>query len=371
MKSALQLCCASLLLLTLASCSMHSQYIKTDSQGQVTRLKRSIDVDAVHYSIEAELTSALTLDNTGNSILALPEHSYIRINRTKDNLDFVLEGRQTDTVSQLSVNGKVVDDSEQRRKQIEQLTLMMFRNTPIDAKGRVKTLLQYQGTALVLNEISLMQDQESKTQYINELLQQAVLTEPQQLQLLANTATIQSDYELTEALLLLVKAQSIDPSTQKAILQTSSGIASDYEKRRLLSQLAQPHSGFQLGPILQASVDIESDYELGQLLQQAAPQLQNNDTLQAFLHAAKSIESDYELQQVLTVLPFERFSTAQNEQVIALAAAWIESDYELATMLTHMLSRAAEPQALQQAVKAALTTISSDSEKVRVFELLH
>lgn len=371
MKSALQLYCSALLLITLASCTIHSQYVKTDDLGQVTRLKRSIDVDSVRYNIDAELTSALTLDSTGNRILALPEQSYIRISTTKDNLDFVLERRQADTESELSVHGKVVGDSEQSRQQIEQLTLMMFRNTPIDAKGRVNTLLQYQGTTKVLNEISLMQDQDSKKQYFNELVKQAVLTEQQQLQLIASTATIQSDYELTEVLLLLAKAQSIQPSVQKNLLQTSSRIGSDYEKRRLLSQLAQPPSGFQLVQILQASLEIESDYELGQLLQQAAPQIQDNDTLQALLRTAKSIESDYELQQVLTALPFERFGTTQNEQVIALAAANIESDYELATMLTLMMSRASNPQALQSAIKAALKTISSDSEKVRVFELLH
>jgi hypothetical protein len=371
MKSALQLCCSALLLLTLASCTVHSQYIKTDDQGQVTRLKRSFEVDAVRYSIDAELTSALTLDNTGNRILALPEQSYVRIHSTKDNLDFVLERRQADTESELRVHGKVVGDSEQSRRQIEQLTLIMFRHTPIDAKGRVNTLLQYQGTTKVLHEISLMQDLESKKQYFNELVKQAVLTEQQQLQLIASTSTIQSDYELTELMLLLAQAQSMQPQVQKALLQTSMRINSDYEKRRLLSQLAQPPSGFPLDQILQASGDIGSDYELGQLLQQAAPQIQHNDSLQALLSAAQSIESDYELQQVLTALPFERFSTTQNEQVIALAAATIESDYELATMLSLMLSRASDPQALQSAIKAALKTISSDSEKVRVFELLH
>lgn len=371
MKSALQLCCSALLLLTLTCCTIHSQYIKTDDQGQVTRLKRSIEVDSVRYSIDAELTSALTLDSTGNSILALPKQSYIRIGSTKDDLDFLLERQQAETKSELSLNGKQVGDSPQRRQQIEQLTLLLFRNTPIEAQGRVHALLQYQGADKVLNEISLMQDLQSKKQYFSELVKQAVLTEQQQLQLLESTATIQSDYELTEVLLLLAKAQSIQPSVQKNLLQASLRIDSDYEKRRLLSQLAQPQSGFQLGQILQASLDIESDYELGQLLQQAAPQVQDNDTLQALLSAAKSIESDYELQQVLAALPFEHFSKTQNEQVITLAGASIESDYELATMLTLVLSRASAPQELQQAVKAALKTISSDSEKVRVFELLH
>ena len=108
----------------------------------------------------------------------------------------------------------------------------------------------------ILTNISLMQDQDSKKQYFNELVKQAVLTEQQQLQLIASTSTIQSDYELTELMLLLAQAQSMQPQVQKALLQTSMRINSDYEKRRLLSQLAQPPSGFQLVQILQASLEI-------------------------------------------------------------------------------------------------------------------
>lgn len=368
-KRPLLFCCTTLFLLTLTSCTISSQYIKTDAQGQVTRLQRDLHVEGVHYKVDAELTAALTLDNTGNEILALPEQSYIHINSTSYKLSFVSEDSKTK--SGLSLNGQAVSDSSQSRQQIKQLTLILFRNTPVDAKGRVKTLLAYQGADKVLDEIRLITDQETKKLYITELAKQAVLTEQQQLQLIHNSSTIQSDYDLTELLLSLLMTAPQQQDVQKAILQASLRINSDYDKRRLMSRLAQAQSSFDLSLILQVSQDIESDYELGQLLQQIAPQVRNDEVLGAVLNAAKTMESSYELQQVLSVLPFEFFTQVQNERVIATAASIIESDYELANTLIALLRRSKEPQALQSAVTAALNTISNDSDKVRVFELYY
>lgn len=368
-KRSLLFCYTTLLLLTLTSCTFNSQYIKTDAQGQLTHLQRDLHVEGVHYKVEAKLTADLTLDNTGNEILALPEQSYIHISSARGKLSFVSE--HSNTKSDLTLNGQSVSDSPQSRQQIKQLTLIVFRNTPVNAKGRVKTLLAYQGADKVLDEISLITDQETKKLYITYLAKQAVLTEQQQLQLIHNTSTIQSDYDLTELLLSLPMTAPQLQDVQKAILQASLRINSDYDKRRLMSRLAQAQNGFNLSLILQASQDIESDYELGQLLQQIAPQVRNDEVLGAVFGAAKTMESSYELQQALSVLPFEFFTLSQNERVIATAASIIESDYELANTLIALLSRAKEPQALQSAVTAALNTISNDSDKVRVFELYY
>lgn len=369
MKSALTLCCTSLLLLSLTACTLagRGQYIKTDAQGQVTYLQRQINIEGVQYKISAKLSAAPTLDTTGNMIVALPEGSYIHIHSSKDNLSLIIENSDSNTDVSLSLDDKIVNASPQ----IQQLTLMLFRYTPIAAKSRVNTLLTYQGADSVLNEISLISDQESKRIYISELGLQAVLTEQQQLLLIGNTAAIESDYELTELLLQLTKAQPKQPAVQKAILEASLGIGSDYEKRRLMSQLAQPGSGFNLSLILQSCQDIESDYEMGQLLQQIAPQVRDNNTLDALLVAAQSMQSSYELKQALALLPFERFTTTQNEHVINLAAKAIESDYELANLLIELLHGSQHPSALQKVVTEALKTVNSDSDKVRVFQSLY
>lgn len=370
---ALLIGCVSLPLLSLTACtaSIGGQYIKTDAQGQLTRLHRSFHYQGLDYQVSAKLSGALTLDTTGNNIIALPENSSISINSKDGSISFVLEHLHSDTKRTLTINGKVTDDNAQSRQHIEQLSLILFRNTPIDTKGRVTTLLAYQGADKVLAEIGLITDQETKKFYITELAQQAALTEQQHLQLLQSTDTIESDYDLTELLLSQAAIIPRQPALQNAMLQAGLGIGSDYEKRRLLSQLVQPQSGFNLSAVVQASQDIESDYELGQLLQQSAPQVRDDETLNAVLAAAKTMSSSYELQQALNTLPFEHFTTAQNERVIAVAAATIESDYELASLLTELLRRSPEPQALQKAVTAALKTISSDSDKVRVFELYY
>ena len=367
---ALLIGCVSLPLLSLTACSASTgwQYIKTDAQGQVTRLKRSFHHQGMDYQVSAELSGALTLDTTGDNIIALPENSSIVINSTDGSRSFVLEHLHSNTKRTLTIHGKVADENAQSRQQIQQLTLMLFRNTPIDAKGRVTTLLAYQGADKVLAEIGLITDDETKKFYITELAKQAALTELQHLQLLQSTESIESDYDLTELLLSQAAILPKQPALQNAMLQASLGIESDYEKRRFMSQLVQPQSGFSLSAVVHASLDIESDYELSQLLQQSAPQVQDDNALDAVLAATKTISSSYELQQALTTLPFEHFTTAQNERVIAVAAATIESDYELATLLTELLRRSPDPQALQKTVTAALKTISSDSDKVRVFE---
>lgn len=360
------------LLLSLSGCGVTTtgQYIKTDDQGQVSRLQRTINAQGVSYKVSAELKAALVLDPTANDILALPKNSFIFISSTDGTLSFKLERQQQQTTRLLTINGQSIADSEQSRVQQQQLTLMLFRNTPIDAKGRVHTLLAHQGSARVLDEIALIADNETKTRYITELIQQAVLSEQQQLQLIQHTATIQSDYELTELLLLLAKTQPKQSDVQNAILEASSRISSDYEKRRLMTELATAGNSFHLSHLLRASQDIGSDYELGQLLQQIAPQTTDDDTLNAILTAAKTMESSYELQQALSRLPFERFSKAQNELVITVAAATITSDHELATTLISLLRRAKDPMALQNTVAQAVKTISSDSDKVRVLEML-
>lgn len=370
MKSASLLCITTLLLFGLTACTVTSgsQYIKTDAQGQVTRLQRYFDHQGVEYKVSAELTAALSLDKTGSNILALPEKSFIHISSTDHNLSFAIERQHQHTTHLLNINGKTADDSPQSRQQAEQLTLMLFRHTPVDAKGRVSTLLAYQGADKVLNEISLIADQETKRLYITELAVQAALTAQQQLQLIQSTNTIQSDHDLTELLLSQAAILPKQPEVQNAMLEASYRIKSDYEKRRLMSQLAKPQSGFSLSRVLQASLNIESDYELSQLLQQSAPQVRDDKTLDAVLAAAETIESSYELQQSLSALPFEHLTTAQNERVIKMAAANILSDHELANTLIELLNRAQNPLTLQSAVTEALKSISSDSDKVRVFE---
>jgi hypothetical protein len=396
-----------LLAITLSACaSFTHQYIKTDDTGQVTELQKQYSYQGKTYKVTATLKGAPTFSTKADDIIGLPAHSNMSIELVNEGLKFEFAGTTSGINCSIWLHGDRVEDNATYRQLLQESLQGLLQNTSIGAQNRVMSLLQTSGPDGVQAEINQITDEETRIAYISELTSQAKLSETQQLALLHSIQAINSDYAKAKALGLIAKQQQLESGkawqswcetsqtitsdyelsellqsqsasvpnqleAQQAFFQATKGIESDYEKRRLLSLLAKPQSGFSLSAVLQASLDIESDYELGQLLQQSAPQVRDDKALDAVLAAAKTMSSSYELQQALNALPFEHFTTAQNERVIAVAAATIESDYELANTLTELLRRSPDPQALQKAVTSALKTISSDSDKVRVFELFY
>lgn len=396
-----------LLAITLSACaSFTHQYIKTDDTGQVTELQKQYSYQGKTYKVTATLKGAPTFSTNADDIIGLPAHSNMSIEPVNEGLKFEFAGTTSGINRSIWLHGDRVEDNATYRQLLQESLQGLLQNTSIGAQNRVTSLLQTSGPDGVLAKIDQITDEETRIAYISELASQAKLSETQQLALIHSIQAINSDYAKAKALGLIAKHQQLESGktwqswcetsqtitsdyelsellqsqsasvpnqleTQQAFLQASTSIESDYEKRRLLSQLAKPQSGFNLTAVLQASQGIESDYELGQLLQQSAPQVRDDEALHTVLAAAKGMTSSFELQQALSALPFEHFSTSQNELVIAVAAAKIESDYELANTLVELLRRVKEPMALQNSVTEALKTISSDSDKVRIFELFY
>jgi len=123
--------------------------------------------------------------------------------------------------------------------------------------------------------------------------------------------------------------------------------------------------------INQVNRQISSDYEKGKLLRQVAPRyLQNDKINQEYLTAINNMSSDYEKGKLLSfILQNEKISPANFSRVLP-AVTHIASDYEQAKVLKQIVVNQTLPPPAQKEVIVVLRTVSSDYEKNRVLTTL-
>ena len=122
--------------------------------------------------------------------------------------------------------------------------------------------------------------------------------------LLTTAAGISSAYDRATVLIAFVKAQGIDQTTSDAFFGAVNTLGSDYEKRRVLAELARTHPGRDiLRGTFEAVGAMRSDYDRAEVLLifVHAPGI-DSTVRQAFVNAAQSIRSSYDQNRVLAAL---------------------------------------------------------------------
>jgi hypothetical protein len=121
---------------------------------------------------------------------------------------------------------------------------------------------------------------------------------------LTSAAKIDSDYDLAQVLLGVVRAGKVEASRDE-FFRAVSTLQSGYERRRVLAALADSTtlSNETLTALLTAARDTGSDYDLAQILLRVAARHKLEGGLRdAYLNAADQISSSYEQGRVLVAL---------------------------------------------------------------------
>ncbi|UCG87372.1 MAG: M56 family metallopeptidase, partial [Gemmatimonadota bacterium] len=214
---------------------------------------------------------------------------------------------------------------------------LVFRRAGFNAEERAARILEREGVAGVLQEITYIPSDYVARKYFEVLLTQADLSERQLREIVQQAGReLDSDYELAELLIRVAESHPVDRAVQVAYVEAAGHIDSDYETRRVLDAvLDRPGLDQDVAQdILQLATDIDSDYELAELLIGMMQRHPIEETLTAnFFEAVETLDSDYEHRRVLHVA-LER--GAPNQQILDLAlasATRLDSDYELAELL--------------------------------------
>jgi len=259
-------------------------------------------------------------------------------------------------------------DAEAKAWLVETITVLL-RRTGYQAEERARWILDTKGIQGLLDEFGQLQGDYTRRIYYQAAVESGKLDVAGFERLIGLAAqTISSDYELSELLIAVSKAQPLTERMQAGFVAAAKSISSDYERHRVLSAaLARPGltPAVQAG-MLDAAADINSDYELATLLIELNEARSIDEKVRpAYFKAANSIESDYEHRRVLSaVVSREGTSPAMLADVLN-SAKDVSSDYELAELLIEIGSSYALDDALRPAFFAAAGSLNSDYEHAR------
>jgi beta-lactamase regulating signal transducer with metallopeptidase domain len=267
------------------------------------------------------------------------------------------------------IDGEVRPYDAEAKAWLTETITFLLRRTGYQAEERARWILDTKGIQGLLDEFGQLQGDYTRRIYYQAAVESGKLDVAGYERLVGLAAqTISSDYELSELLIAVSKAQPLTERMQAGFVAASKSISSDYERHRVLSAaLARPGltPAVQAG-MLDAAADINSDYELATLLielNEARPIDEN--VRPAYFKAANSIESDYEHRRVLSAVVSRQGTSPAILADVLTSAKDVSSDYELAELLIEIGSSYALDDALRPAFFAAAGSINSDYEHAR------
>jgi hypothetical protein len=166
------------------------------------------------------------------------------------------------------------------------------------ASGRVE-----RGDALFA-AVGRMKSSYEQQRVLSDLVARPSLSTDLKRGLLTASAGISSAYDRATVLIAFVKAQGPDQTTSDAFFASVKTLGSDYEKRRVLTELARTHPRRDLlRDTFEAVGAMRSDYDRAEVLL-IFVNVPGIDTAvrQAFVNAAQGIKSSYDQNRVLAAL---------------------------------------------------------------------
>ncbi|HYY56575.1 MAG TPA: hypothetical protein VE842_04530 [Pyrinomonadaceae bacterium] len=204
-----------------------------------------------------------------------------------------------------SVDGRKREFDAEARRWLSEFLLTVVREGGMDAKVRVRRLLEQRGARGVLYEISFIKTDYARRIYFDALISEGHLDAATLESVLRQAARqISGDYELAVFLIEHADRYLGTDATMPVFFEATKKIGSDYEHHRVLSAAvkAQP-SRRALARMLESAAVIGSDYEKASFLIEAASLYMDDAGLRsAFLQTVNSIGSDYERGRVLAAV---------------------------------------------------------------------
>lgn len=255
---------------------------------------------------------------------------------------------------------------DEARRWLATILLDMVRQSGFDAERRVARLFQKGGAEAVLKEVTLMRGDYGRRIYFSELLKQQPLDSAMIQRIINQVAqTMSSAYEKRQVLSHIAERYLDDAAIRTEFIAAVGTINSDYERAQvLLALLKHPLTPEQQQAVLQASVGIKSDYEKARVLIRL---LETNPAAQTgFFAALDDMKSDYERSRVLLTFLSKTNPSGELLKLAIKAAVRSSSDYEKARVLVQIASRGQNDREIREALIEAARTITSEYERGRV-----
>jgi hypothetical protein len=239
----------------------------------------------------------------------IPDDGALRVREERDDVArryVVTRGADGQLRRSYTVNGEARAFDAGAREWLRGMLLAAARQGGLDARARVRRLLQRGGTKGLIEEISHIEGDYARRIYFEELLKvegldAAALTAAMR----GASEKISSDYERAQLLLHVADIYLNRSELLPIYFEAADRISSDYEHRRVLSAALKKNKLGQeaLLKMLKSSAVIKSDYEKATFLIEAAELFAGETRLRpAFLEVVETINSDHERGRVLSTL---------------------------------------------------------------------
>jgi hypothetical protein len=323
--------------------------------------------------IEVRVENKVEFNDDYSDVSNIPGDGALKIFDSRGSHTFrlhITRGAAGELKREYSVDGRTREFDNEGRQWLRAVLLQAVREGGLDARNRVQRILKQRGVRGLAEELTYVKGDYVRRIYFEAFLNAPGLTSADLKTGIRNASqTIDSDYERGRLLSQVAHAFVTKDELVPEFFAALDRLSSDYERRRTLTGIIreeQPNKA-SLSAMANSARQLSSDYEKAMFLIETADRYQADDRLRSdWFNTLSSISSDYEHRRVLSAL-LKLVSLNSNALVDAMqSASSIQSDYEKATFLIEALSRyQAEPR-LRTALVNTAKTISSEYERGRV-----
>jgi hypothetical protein len=188
----------------------------------------------------------------------------------------------------------------------------VMRESTLGSAARVRRILGQRGVEGVLEEVASMKSDYVKRVYQQKLLELQNYDAATSARVLEHAGrSLSSEYERAELLLDVLRHDRLDDGARAAFFKTLDALGSDYEQRRVLTQVVEKHAPAQgplnmemVGAAFQSAMRLTSEYELAEFLIDFVKHRPLDDAVRpAFMAALDKIQSEHERARAASVLP--------------------------------------------------------------------
>lgn len=315
------------------------------------------------FTLRSDLSDVATLDRGG--LVTIEERDGSERRR--------MEIRQRDGALEhlYFVNGRSAPVTPQARAWLGKILLAVERRTAFAAKTRVPQLFQSGGAQRVLQEVSLMGSDYTKTQYLSALLRQDYNLDASTLTRIVEQATreMTSDHYLAEVFNRVGSQRRADGRTWRAFADAAIRMRSDHYKAQVISNVLsrdrlEPST---VATLLRASTSIKSDHYQAETLKKMSKRYAvTTQTRPYYVAALASISSDHYKQEVLSFLNSDEPLDPATTEAVLNSISEMKSDHYKAEALGKIIKRGRLAAPARNEFFAAVRSINSDHYKHRV-----
>lgn len=355
------------------------------SEGFGDRIMSRLDLDGrqnFSYSSRSltgkeslRFTGEVTLNDEETNVVRLGKGARLEIEETRGGVHHELHAFGKDGVIQRRYwrDGDEVAFDDGGRQWLAKTLPALIRNSGANAEARGKRLLEKGGPDALLADMATLQTDYARSIYLRVLYANATLDGVQLGRSLEIARDIDSDFELRQALQSALSSQRLSPPQRVRLLELASEISSDFELAELLMSLADevPVAGSTRDAWVKALSGISSDFEHRRVLEAV---LESSDVtpeaVQLVLESAAGISSDFELRSLLEKTA--RHTRGNPAVLSAYVARTVElsSDFEARQALEALVEAGPVDVAVANAVLDAVGRVSSDFEASQVLRTL-